>query len=379
MKAIHLSDLHLGKRVNEFPMLDDQKYILGEILRVIGEEKPDAVFIAGDVYDKPVPPADAVTLFDGFLTDLARMGVQTFVISGNHDSPERIAFGGRLMDLSGVHMSPVYDGHEKPIPLKDADGTVWVHMLPFVRPVNVRTVWPDEPISTWTDALRTAVAHMDIHPGERNVLIAHQFVTGAKRSESEEVSVGGADNVDATVFAPFDYVALGHIHGPQNIEGDERIRYCGTPLKYSFSEKDHVKSVTVVELTAGGLSVRTVPLKPQRDMRELRGTYDELTYLPNYQGTAKDDYLRIILTDEQDVPDAMAKLRLIYPNLMKLEYDNTRTRSAAWVAEAVQIEEKSGIELFDELYEKQNGQPMSETQRRFAQKLLERLGEEAAE
>ena len=379
MKAIHLSDLHLGKRVNEFPMLDDQRHILAEITEIIRDERPDAVFIAGDVYDKPVPPAEAVTLFDGFLTDLARMRVQTFVISGNHDSPERIAFGGRLMDLSGVHMSPVYSGHEAPAVLEDAYGTVRVHMLPFVRPANIREAWSDEDPATWTEAHRAAVAHMDIRPDERNVLIAHQFVTGADRSDSEDVSVGGADNVDASVFDPFDYVALGHIHGPQNI-GCERIRYCGTPLKYSFSEKDHVKSVTVVELREkGSLTVRTVPLRPLHDLRELRGTYDALTLRANYEGTATDDYLRIVLTDEQDVPDAVALLRTVYPNLMKLEYDNTRTRSAAWIAEAAQIGEKSGIELFGELYEKQNGQPMTETQRAFAQRLLDRLEEEAAE
>ena len=379
MKAIHLSDLHLGKRVNEFSMTDDQKHVLKEILRIIREEKPDAVFIAGDVYDKSVPPTEAVMLFDDFLTDLAGMKVQTFVISGNHDSPERIAFGGRLMDLSGIHMSPVYSGREEPIPLRDAWGTVWVHMLPFVRPANIRDRWPGESAGSWTEALRTAIGHMHIRPGERNVLIAHQFVTGAARSDSEDVSVGGADNVDASVFAPFDYVALGHIHGPQNIEGDKRIRYCGTPLKYSFSEKDHVKSVTVVELTDRDLTVRTVPLTPVHDLREIRGTYGHLAMRSAYEGTAKDDYLRIILEDEEEVPDAVAKLRTIYPNLMKLEYDNARTRSAAWIAEAVEAEEKSGIELFGEMYESQNGQPMSETQRQFALHLLQELEEEAAE
>ena len=378
LKLIHLSDLHLGKRVNEFSMLEDQKHILWEILGIIEREAPDAVIIAGDVYDKSVPPAEAVALLDEFLVRLAGMKREVFLISGNHDSAERIAFGGRLMELSGIHVSPVFSGEVAPCVLKDAAGEVRIWMLPFVKPADVRRAYPEEEIADYTDALRAVIRQMGIDPSGRNVLVAHQFVTGAARSESEDVSVGGLDNVDASVFADFDYVALGHIHGPQHI-GRETVRYCGTPLKYSFSEKDHVKSVTVVTLgRKGETEVRTVPLVPRHEMREIRGTYSALTLKANYEGTATDDYLRVVLTDEEDVPDALAKLRTVYPNIMRLEYDNARTRSSAEVAAAETMEKKSGIELFDEFYAVQNGQPLNAEQRAFATELLERLREEQA-
>ena len=376
MKLIHLSDLHLGKRVNEFSMLEDQEYILRVILQVIDAEQPDGILIAGDVYDKSVPPAEAVRLFDFFLVSLAKRKQQVFVISGNHDSPERIAFGGRLMDTSGIHLSPVYDGTVLPVSLRDDWGRVNVFMLPFVKPAHVRNAFPDEEIQSYTDAVKCAVSHMDIPSEDRNVLITHQFVTGALTCESEDVSVGGTDNVDASVFAPFDYVALGHIHGPQNMAG-ERVRYCGTPLKYSFSEKGHVKSVTVVELREKGrLQVRTVPLIPRHDLREIRGTYNDLMLKSNYEHTAVDDYLRVILTDEEDVPDALARLRTVYPNIMRLEYDNIRTHTSAMLDSMEKVEQKTETEIFCEFYEIQNGQPMSEEQRAFSRMLMDRVKEE---
>ncbi len=377
MKFIHLSDLHLGKRVNEFSMLEDQKFILKRIINVIDEEKPDAVLIAGDVYDKSVPSSEAVSLLDDFLFDLSKRDTVTFVISGNHDSPRHLAFGSRLMTASGIRISPVYSGSVEPIVLTDGLGEVNVYMLPFVKPAHVRTVFPDENVESYTDAMRVAIEKMSVDTSARNVLVAHQFVTGAVRSESEDVSVGGLDNVDASVFEPFDYVALGHIHGPQNI-GSDKIRYCGTPLKYSFSEVDHEKSVTVAELGAkGDLKIRTVPLEPKRDMVSLRGSYDELTLRSFYEGTAYgDDYVRIVLTDEDDIPDAASKLRLIYHNLMKLEYDNTRTRSASVIGGAEDVERKTPLELFSELHELQNGAPMTEEQRNFAEKLIEAVWED---
>ena len=376
MKLIHLSDLHLGKRVNEFSMLEDQEYILTKCLNVIDEEKPDAVILAGDLYDKSVPPAEAVTLFDSFLVRLVQRRLQVFVISGNHDSAERTAFAGRLIDLSGVHLSPVYSGDVRAITLTDLYGPVHFYMLPFVKPVHVRRWFPDAEIASYTDAVRVAIENMHMDLSERNVLVTHQFVTGAVRSESEDLSVGGADNVDASVFDGIDYVALGHIHGPQDI-GSPRIRYCGTLLKYSFSEAEHEKSVTVAELKEKGwLEVRTVPLIPRRDMREQRGSYMELTARSNYKGTNTDDYLHITLTDEEDIPDVVTKLRVIYPNLMKLDYDNRRTRSQTVVGGAEDVEQKSPLELFAELYEKQNGAPLSEEQEAFSAALIEKIWEE---
>ena len=377
MKLIHLSDLHLGKRVSEFSMLEDQRYILEEILRIIDGERPDAVLIAGDIYDKPVPPAEAVGLFDDFLVRLARRETQVFIISGNHDSPERIAFGARLMDRSGIHLSPVYDGHVEPVALEDEHGTVNIYMLPFLKPAHVRRFFPEEEIDSYTDALRTAVRAMEIDPAARNVLVTHQFVTGAARCDSEDISVGGTDNVDVTAFDGFDYVALGHIHNPQQVVR-ETVRYCGTPLKYSFSEAGHEKSVTVAELGENGdISIRTAPLIPLRDMKELRGSYEDLTRRSFYENTTwREDYTHITLTDEEDIPDAVGKLRVIYRNLMKLDYDNRRTRSGGEILGSGQVEKKSPLELFSELYEKQNNQPMTEEQRAFAAGLIGTIWED---
>ena len=380
MKFIHLSDLHLGKRVNEFSMLEDQRCILAEILRIIDEERPDGVLIAGDVYDKSVPSAEAVALLDDFLVRLAKRDLQIFLISGNHDSAERMAFGGRLMEGSGVHLAPVYDGRVEPIVLTDGHGPVKVYLLPFIKPAHVRRCFPEREISTYTEALSAAIEAMGVDQEERNVLVTHQFVTGAVRCDSEELSVGGTDNVDASVFAPFDYVALGHLHGPQTV-GRETVRYCGTPLKYSFSEAGQQKSVTVVELgPKGTVTVGTVSLTPLRDLAELRGTYEELTFRGFYEGTSyQKDYVHITLTDEEDIPDAARKLQIIYPNLMKLDYDNKRTRAGLRLDGAEDAEHKSPLELLEEFYEKQNGQPMGGEQRDFAREWMERIWEEAEE
>ena len=375
MKLIHLSDLHIGKRVNEISLIEDQEYILLQILQIIDDEKADAVLIAGDVYDKSVPSAEAVTLFDDFLCRLAKRKIPVLIISGNHDSPERLAFGNRLMEESGIYISPVYDGSVSTFRLNDEYGDVAFWLLPFLKPAHVKRYFPDAGIESYTDAIRAAVEHMGIDTAMRNVLLTHQFVTGASTCESEEISVGGSDNVDASVFADFDYVALGHIHGPQNI-GSNRIRYCGTPLKYSFSEEAHHKSVTVVNLgKKGDLELQLRPLTPKHDLRSIRGTFEELTGKSFYEGTATDDYLHIMLTDEEDVPEAIGKLRVIYPNLMKLSYDNTRTRTNQVINGAEDVQRKSPLELFDELYELQNNQPMSEEQRGFMQELIETIWE----
>lgn len=376
MKLLHLSDLHLGKRVNEISMLNDQDYILHQILEIIDAEHPDAVLIAGDVYDKSVPSGEAITLFDWFLVALAKRSIPVLLISGNHDSPERLAFANRLLDASGIHISPVYNGSVSPITLQDEHGPVQFWLLPFLKPAHVKRFFPDEPIESYTDACRTAITQMNVDFSARNVLVTHQFVTGASTCESEELSVGGTDNVDASVFEGFDYVALGHIHGPQNI-GSNRIRYCGTPLKYSFSEASHKKSVTVVSLgEKGDLHLQLCPLYPKHDLREIRGSFAELTNRDFYVGTATDDYLYIILTDEEDVPEAVGKLRQIYPNLMKLSYDNTRTRADHVIDAAADVQHKTPLELFEELYALQNNQPMREEQRAFAQNLIEQIWEE---
>ena len=376
MKLIHLSDIHLGKRVNEFSMLEDQAHILKKILAVVDEEKPNGVLIAGDVYDKSVPSTEAVQLFDDFLVRLAERKLPVFIISGNHDSPERLSFANRLIDAAGIHLAPVYNGVVEPITLSDEYGPVNVYMLPFIKPAHVRGFFPDTEITSYSDAVAAAIGRMNIDKTQRNVLITHQFVTGAQRSDSEELSVGGTDNIGAEVFCDFDYVALGHIHGPQNMDSG-RIRYCGSPLKYSFSEAAQQKSVTVAELKEKGtLEIHTVPLIPRRDMVELKGSYQQLTLRESYENTTyQEDYTHITLTDEEDIPDAVAKLRAVYHNLMKLDYDNTRTRHSAAISGAENVETRSPIDLFAEFYELQNGLPMSAAQTELVAALIEKIWE----
>lgn len=374
MKWFHLSDLHLGKRLCEVPLLSDQAHILSQILALTAVERPDGVLIAGDVYDKPVPSAEAVGLLDDFLVRLSRQGVPAYLISGNHDSAERLSFGGRLMAAGGVHVAPVYSGQVEPIVLADQYGPVHLYLLPFLKPAHVRRFFPEASIESYTDAVAAVVSAMEIDPAVRNVLVAHQFVTGSVRCASEEVSVGGTDNVDVSVFDGFDYVALGHLHSPQRA-GRDTVRYCGAPLAYSFPEAEQEKSVTVVELKEKGtVSLRTLPLTPLRRLGELRGTYEELTCRQFYEGTDyQSRYLRVVLTDEEDVVDAAVKLRMVYPGLMQVAYDNHRTQ-AAGVPE-LESERRSPLELLEEFYEGQNGQPMGDAQRQLARELMEQIWE----
>lgn len=375
MKLIHLSDLHIGKRVNEISMLEEQQHILSSILLIIDAEKPDAVLIAGDVYDKSIPSTEAVSLFDDFLVSLARRNVPVMIISGNHDSAERLAFCNRLLGNAGIHISPAYHGPIEPVTLSDDVGDVNFWLLPFVKPAHVKRFHPEAHIDSYTDACRVAIENMAIDFSKRNVLLTHQFVTGAATCSSEEISVGGTDNVDASVFDCFDYVALGHIHGPQNI-GSNRIRYCGTPLKYSISEESHHKSITIVHLgQKGELLLELRPLTPLHDMRTIRGNFETLTSKTFYAETATEDYLQIILTDEEDIPEAMGRLRQIYPNIMSIHYDNSRTRANQVIDGALEVQRKSPLELFGELYELQNNRPMSDEQHTYLQKMIESIWE----
>lgn len=400
MKFIHTADLHIGKRVCEHSMLDDQKYILDEILKIVDEEKPDCVLIAGDVFDKSVPSAEAVELLDNFLVDLSKKNTKVFVLSGNHDSAERIAFGGRLMQDRGVFMSPVYNGSFDSVTMKDEFGEVDVWMLPFVRPATIRACLgmgaqadaEREQVTDYTSAIQTALSKMERTAGRRNVLLAHQFVTGAQVDENgSEEFVGGLDNVEAYAFDGFDYVALGHIHRPQNVAKNEagmgRVRYSGTPLKYSLSEAAHVKSVTVVELgaidtalnNAAELRIREVPLKPIRDVRKIEGLFAELVSAEFRdaqvrEGKSLDDYIYVVLTDESDVNDAAAKLRGYYPHLMALSYNNSRTRSVANL-DFENVDQKSPIEIFCDFFKEMNNREMFTEESDFVRNLIDSIWE----
>ena len=375
MKFLHLSDLHIGMRLNDFSLQDDQRFILSQIVDIAKNEKPDAVIIAGDIYDKSIPSVDGVRLFDDFLTDLAEINIPVLAISGNHDSAERLSFGTRLMKISGVHIASTFSGAPECIKLTDSFGEVNFWLLPFIKPATVRRFFPESEIVSYNDAVKVAIGAAELNVNERNVLVAHQFVTGAATSDSEQITAGGIDNVDAELFDAFDYVALGHIHKPQKIRRDQ-VRYCGTPLKYSFSEAAHKKSVTIVTLCEKGhVAIDEIELIPLRDMREIKGSYDELTLRENYEGTNQFDYLRVILTDEEEIPDAVAKLRNIYPNIMRLDYDNRRTKTVSSIDSADGVEKKSPRELFDELYELQMGAKMNEAQSKIISEMIENIWE----
>lgn len=377
---MHLADLHLGKRVNGFSMMEDQEYILNRILEIMEEEQPDGLLIAGDVYDKTIPPAEAVRRMDDFLTAVAEKHVPVFLISGNHDSAERVAFGHQLMQGSGIWISPVYDGTIRHHTLEDRWGEVNIYLVPFLRPSVVRSFFPDAEIGDYTDALRTIIENLQVDTSRRNVVLAHQFVTAAgalpETCDSEQLSVGGLDRVDGSVFSPFDYTALGHLHGPQRV-GSETIRYAGSPLKYSFSELHQKKSVTVVELRAKGeTEIRQIPLQPRREMTELRGTFEEILEEARKKGEPQTDYYHMILTDETDVVDALSRLREYYPNIMLLDYDNRRTRSQKEVEQLDRVEERTPGELFAALYEQQNGQEMDSDRKEYLDGLIREIWEE---
>ena len=377
MKFFHLADLHLGKRVNGFPMIEDQKIILDQILELADTEHPDAVVIAGDVYDKSIPSVEAVNLMDDFLVELVRRKLQVFVISGNHDSAERVSYGGRVMEQSGIHISPRISGCG-PIRLDDQYGPLYIYLIPYIHPSVVREAYPEEKVTDWTQAMEVLIRNAHVDPAARNIAVAHQYVTASgvrpEECDSEQKHIGGLDNVDYSVFDAFDYVALGHLHGPQRI-GRDTVRYAGSPLKYSFSEEKHKKSVTLVEIKEKGqVEYRQLPLVPARDFKTLRGTFSEVMSPGFTAPLSAEDYYRIILTDEQDVDQALARLRkYFYKNLMDLEYDNTRTRTQSDIDAGEEALEKEPIEVLQELFFKQNGTAMNDFQTQTAARLIEEI------
>ena len=381
MKFIHLSDLHLGKRLNEFSLIEDQEYILNKIINIIDDEKPDAVIIAGDIYDKPVPPAEAVRLFDDFLCSLALRRLQVFVISGNHDSAERIAFGSRLMDKSGIHMAPVYDGNAAPVSLEDEYGIVDVYMLPFVKPAGVRRLFKDEQIDSYTDALRACVKNMNVDSSHRNILVTHQFVTGALRSDSEEISIGGADNVDAAVFGDFDYTALGHIHRPQMM-GRPAMRYCGTPLKYSVSEWNQEKTLTEIELREKGSQpvITEIPLHPLRSVKVIRGKLEDIIAeaekVQRKEKNVCQDYVSVMLTDEQDPYQPKERLEALFPQILEVRMDNSRTSHQEWMDEDTDTI-TDPREVFQRFFLQMQGREMDEEEQQILEEVFMRVEEES--
>ncbi|MCI8955918.1 MAG: exonuclease SbcCD subunit D [Eubacterium sp.] len=375
MRFLHLADLHLGKRVNEFSMIEDQKYVLKQVLNIVEEYNVQSVLMAGDIYDKSVPSAEAVLLLNDFLTELSKREIITFVISGNHDSAERIGFGSDIMSLAGIYMAKPYDGKVEQIVMKDEYGELCVYMLPFIKPAIVKHAHKEDEITTYDDAMSVVMKNIDLDKRKRNILIAHQYVSGADRCDSENISIGGIDEVSAGHFKDFDYVALGHLHGPQHV-CSENIRYAGTLLKYSFSEVHHHKNALIVDIGEEGvINFEKIDIKPLHDMRELKGTYNELTAKTFYQDMDVEDYFHITLTDEEDKVNALELLRTIYPNIMKLDYDNQRTRQNCEVMLAEKMEEKSPLNLFEEFYEMQSNVPMTNEQKAFIKEMVQKIWE----
>lgn len=374
MKFLHLSDLHIGKTVYGFSMLDDQDYILEQIINIIAEIKPQAVVISGDVYDKQTPGSDAVRLFDDFLTNLAKFSIKTMIISGNHDSPERLDFASRIMSGSGIYIYGRFSGELRQITMTDEYGDVCFYLMPFIKPSFVRRFY-DCDIETYYDAVKTVIESVKINTHNRNVIVAHQFFVNSgvapEICDSEIGGIGGLDSVDCDLLKCFDYAALGHLHGPQRLYRDT-IRYAGSPLKYSASECYNKKSITVVDLKQkGDVSISVIPLKPKRDMRRVKGSLSEIISANNASLNQPDDYVHITLTDEGEVLDAMAKIRQKFPNVMTLCFEK---RIAASDLEAIRLENYAPSEMFESFFKEQNGAALNAKQTEIIRSFFEKGG-----
>lgn len=375
MKLAHISDLHLGIRLNGYNLVEDQKFILNQIIEKLVEEKTEALIIAGDVYDNSVPSSEAITLFDDFLYKLRKNNIKVLIISGNHDSNERLSFGNRLLDNSGIYISPVFDGTVKKVVLNDEYGKINFYLLPFIKPTSVKPFYPEAEIKTYNDAIKVVLDNINLNKEERNVLIAHQFVSGATTSESETFSVGGLDNISLDLFDDYDYVALGHIHKPQDMS--KIVRYCGTPLKYSFSEAEQEKSITFIDFKEKNeMSFTYSNLTPLHDMVRIRGTYDELMSKSFYEKYDLEDYYEITLTDDKDIFGAEDKLGNIYKNKMKIRYENKRTSADQQITVNDDFEKFTPIQIMEQFYKLINNDDMSAKQKEICANVFEEIMKE---
>ena len=374
MKILHLADLHIGKIIYEQSLLEDQEYMLKQIEKIIEKEKIEAVLISGDIYDRSIPPADAVEVLDKFLNNLIKiLKVKVFIISGNHDSKERLNFGSKIFENDGLYIQTTYNGKIRKVEL---DEKINIYMLPFIKPIELRQYFENEKIETYNDAIKNIIENEKLDKTKINILMAHQFVTSGTTNpetcESETINVGGLDNVDASNFSEFDYVALGHIHGPQKI-GEEKIRYSGTMLKYSFSEVNHHKSVVIIEIKNGKVDFKLEPLIPLRDMRKIQGPIEELVKKENYEGTNQQDYIKAVITNEEAIYDAIGQIRKIYPNTLSLDILNSKSYNSDMDIENFEkIKEKSEFELFNDFYEFQNSVRLDEEQSEIIKKVIEK-------
>ena len=372
MKFLHISDLHLGKKVNEFSMLEQQEYILTQVVQLAIQHQVDGILLAGDIYDKPIPPIEAIELFEHFLTLLSKNKIGSYIISGNHDSAQRLSFGAKFMQEHHIYISETFNGSLQTISLTDTHGEFYIHLLPFIKPAYVRSYYPDETIENYQDALEVVIKHSTVDISKRNILLSHQFVLGAKTCESEEISIGGLDQIAVTAYDGFDYVALGHLHSPQAITNN--VRYSGSIYPYSLSERHHQKCAILIDMQEkGNTQIEILPLQLKNKFQEIKGTYLEVTQKSFYEHLDTNNYYHIILTDEEDIMDAIGKLRTIYPRIMQLSYDNTRTRNHQDIQAMQDIEKKSPIILIDEFYQLQNNQGLTEEQKAYCLQYFEEV------
>ena len=384
MKILHLSDLHIGKIVLEQSMLDDQKYMLNQIIEKIQEEKIELVLISGDIYDRGVPPSEAVTVLNNFLKALIKdLHLKVCIIAGNHDSKERLNFGSEIFKSDGLYISSIYDGNIDKVELEDEYGKLNIYMLPYIKPIEVRQFFEEDvDVSSYHNAVKEVILKENINEKERNIILSHQFVTAGgiepEKSESETLYLGGTENVDVSCYDKFDYVALGHIHGPQRI-GRDTARYAGTILKYSFSEVHQNKSLTIIDFKEKeNLKIDLIPLKPLRDMRVIKGPIEELTKEENYSKTNREDYIRAIITNEEQVYDAIGQLRKIYPNVLRLDIENSKAKidSETKLSDLDNIKKKDEVELFNEFYKYQNNQDLNEVQLEIIKNVIKEVKKE---
>lgn len=373
MKLAHISDLHLGKTLHTYSLIEDQEFILTQIVNILKERKIDVLMVAGDIFDKNVAPEAGLKVLRRVLNQLVEAKIKVLLISGNHDSAERLTFGGEFMTEKGIYFSKIYDGVIEPVTFDDEFGPVNFYLLPFIKPSLVQHYFPDKEILTYEDGVRCSIENMKLNPAERNVIIAHQNILSAERCESEENIIGGLDAISADVFKDFDYTALGHIHKPQKI-GDNNVIYSGTPLKYSTSELNHEKSMPVITLNKKSeIEIEYVPLVPKRDLRQISGTLDEIMKASKKDSNNPEDFIDIILTDENEVLDAISTLRSVYPNVLKITYDNNATRAAENIENFESVNEKNPLEMFEAFYKSRRGVEIDDVQKEYIQSLIEKI------
>lgn len=372
MRFAHLADLHIGKKLNGISLIDDQRYVLNQAIELMKEQNVDALIIAGDIYQTSQPSNEAMMVFDEFLGQLVDLNLPVYMISGNHDSEEKIAYFSKLIKKSNIHTSSLFNGSTQIINVNDEYGEIYIHLLPFIKPIDTKKFYPEEKIDSYQKMMEVVLENVNLDSSKRHILVCHQFITGGQTSDSEVFAIGMLDNINHQVFDGFDYVALGHLHHPQHV-GKEWIRYSGSLMKYSLSEVNSDKSMTIVDMKEkGNISIEKYPLKPIRDLKELKGLYQDLMNLPY-----SEDYVSITLTDDLVLPDAYLSLLTNYPNM--IQYKIQKSNEVFEAQDLVDIDNKSVLDLFVDFYRGQNNDNLpTKEQLDLITEILDELEEDEA-